>query len=78
LTYEEWIKYRNVKVITEDYTGCDGDGVVECFSCGEERDCEECEGTGEIDLTYEEHKKTQFKNAMFIEKNEREKRRVQP
>lgn len=28
---------------------CEGSGIAECGYCGQETDCEACEGTGEVE-----------------------------
>ncbi len=50
-TYDEWIKIPEVKELEElieECPMCDGEGVHLC-DCGNEHDCEECEGRGKAD-----------------------------
>lgn len=54
-TYDEWIKLNPDVVIEEPCAECGGDGETECPHCGHEMDCEECDGTGKINLAREEY-----------------------
>lgn len=48
LDYDEWIRIPEVKKLNEsleDCLICDGEGVHVC-ECGNEHDCESCDGDG--------------------------------
>jgi hypothetical protein len=48
------VKYIEIPSTTCDE--CDGDGRVECYECGQDKDCECCDGTGlmEADKYFDE------------------------
>ena len=51
--YEEAVEHGGAECLS-----CHGSGVVECFNCGGEQDCEDCDGSG-VDIesfAVKEHK----------------------
>lgn len=50
-SYEDW-REEQIRILADlpDVLcpECDGEGTIECLSCGGNDDCERCDGTGEI------------------------------
>lgn len=67
MSYEEWLK-ANLKLKEEDYPypECDGDGEVECYSCGHTNDCDACSGSG--NSLYSEYQRQFAKEKRLIER----------
>jgi hypothetical protein len=62
MTYNQWLKHHNLDEndFTEVCLDCDGTGRSSCFHCGNDSDCEDCEGEGELNFakgTYEKQRK---------------------
>lgn len=44
--------------VKETCDECNGSGLVECYTCGNEHDCPDCDGTGQVDHTPQPQRKT--------------------
>ena len=58
LSYEEWLAHNPDADLQEEECGeCGGDGVTECFHCGNEMECPACEGSGVVNTAHEQYLK---------------------
>ena len=51
MSYITWLSYHKVSPQMQECEACNGNGTIECLSCGNVEDCRECEAKGEIDLS---------------------------